>query len=65
VRRALTHVRPYISESGAKRRGPVANEIRNMESVMARIVSLAILKWVLMSGRADAIIELASGVANV
>lgn len=41
---ALTHVRPYISESGAMKRGPKANERRNIDKVRASTVGLVIPK---------------------
>jgi hypothetical protein len=33
-----THVRPYISDKGAMKSGPNANEMRKIDSVIARIV---------------------------
>jgi hypothetical protein len=37
-----THVRPYISDKGARKSGPNAYEMRKTDSVMARIVGFVI-----------------------
>src|ERR1700735_1294735 len=38
----ITHLRPYISDNGPLNSGPMANERKKIESVMARIVGFVI-----------------------
>ena len=61
----LTHVRPYISDNGAKNRGPNANESRNMLRVMAVIVSLTVFSCSAILGRAGDMMALARGETKV
>ena len=60
-----TQTRPYISERGAKNRGPRAKDRRKMLRVNARIVEFVIAYFKAMSGRPGAIMELARGGTRV
>lgn len=60
-----THVRPYISDSGAINNGPIANVRRNILRVMARMVELVMCSFSPIAGRPGAIMELPNGVTKV
>lgn len=61
----VTHVRPYISDIGARKRGPIAKESKKILSVIASIVSLVIPYLIATSGKPGAIMEDANGDTNV
>jgi hypothetical protein len=60
----ITHRRPYISDNGAKTRGPSAQARRYMVRVRAKTVSDLMLYFFAISGKPGAMIELARGLGE-
>jgi len=65
VDKCMITIRPYISDSGAKKRGPMAKPNRNMDTVMLAIVVLVAPNSLLYTSAAGATILDAKGVMKV
>lgn len=65
VDKCMIIIRPYISDSGAKKSGPMAKPNKNIDTVMLVIVGLVIPNSLLYASAAGATILDAKGVMKV